>query len=104
MRPIAKRRVLRVLARTPRHGPGFGDFRFLRTEARAFVRAVAEWLGFGIPTRTPPERARLGFLDKGRFLEDGWFTHSFFEFTAAVEKSFFEGSVLTGFVTWWMPE
>jgi hypothetical protein len=65
-----------MLARAPRHGFGFGDFCFLGSKSRAFVGAVAEGLCLGFPTRAPPKLARLGFLDDGRFLKNGWFVHN----------------------------
>jgi hypothetical protein len=37
----------------PSHGFGFRDIGFLRGEAGAFVRSVAEGLAFGMTTGTP---------------------------------------------------
>jgi hypothetical protein len=74
--PVAKRRVLRVLAAAPRDGFGFGDFRFQRRKAGAFVRAVAKRLALGPAARAPEGSAGFNFLDERRFLSNGWFHHA----------------------------
>ena len=46
VRAVAERAILGVLAAAPRDLFCFSDVHFQRCKARAFVRAVAEWLAF----------------------------------------------------------
>jgi len=66
--PVAERRVLRVLAATPRDGFSLGNFCFQGHEARALVRAVAKRLAPGPAARAPEISAGFNFLGERRFL------------------------------------
>jgi hypothetical protein len=75
MTAVAEWRVLGMLAAAPRDGFGLGDLHFLRREAGAFVRAVAERLAFGLAAAAPVISAGFNFLNNGRFLRNFWFAH-----------------------------
>src|SRR4051812_43793634 len=64
-----------MFARAPGDGPRFLDFDFLRFEASAGVRPVAEWLAARASAGTPPIGARFDLLDDRFFLVDNWFSH-----------------------------
>ena len=66
-----------MLAPAPGDRLGLRDFRLYRSEARAFVRPVAERLAFGPPTGAPPILSRLRLLYDWELLEYDWFTHRF---------------------------
>ena len=70
MRPITKWLVASVLAGTPGDSPRLGDLHFFRPERCPLMRPVAERLGGGTATGTPPIGARLDRLNDGAALGD----------------------------------
>ena len=66
MRPIAKRRIRRLLAHAPSHLLLLRDLQLHRREAFALVRPVAKRLRRRISAGTPPISSRLHFFDHRR--------------------------------------
>ena len=73
VRPVAERQVFGMAAAAPGHRPLLGHLYFFRDESSAFMRAVAEWLGFRAAAGTVEVNARFrpqhqrGFLENDRF-------------------------------------
>jgi len=76
MASIAERRRFGMFAAAPCDGLGLGNVHFYRGEARALVRAIAKWLGFGLAATAPVVSAKLGRLNKWSFAGDVWFVHN----------------------------
>jgi len=76
MAAVAERRCFGMFTAAPGHRFGFSDIGFLRGEAGAFVRSVAEGLGFGLTTGAPIKGTWLGGLNIRTFAGDFWLTHN----------------------------
>lgn len=75
MRAIAVRLLARMLASTPGHFLGLGQFFNDRTELTALVRTIAIRLITALTTGTPSVNSGLEVFNKGRFLWYLWFAH-----------------------------
>jgi len=75
MRAIAKGHRMRMFAGAPGDRLSLGDFYFLRSQAGARMRAIAEGLAVRAAARTLPIRAGVDLLNNGKFLEDDWIAH-----------------------------
>lgn len=75
---VAKRFVLAVLAAAQRYLGGLRNVELHRCEARAFVRAITEWLILGSPAGTPPVGPGGEFEAIRRFLGNFGLIHIIF--------------------------
>ena len=75
---VAERWRFGVFALAPGQGFGFANFHFERSEFRDFVGTIAKRLRFRSPTRAPPIRSDLRFLNRWELLSNDWYFHKMF--------------------------